>query len=212
MRPAFQRSFVGLLWAAALLGLCADQGSKYTVFRWLYDAERQRGEYEIVPGAFKLLVQLTDRTDTPAGTLTPLRTWSGKLLPHVNKGALFGLGNDYAHLANGFFAAVSLLAAVAIIAWSRRSATARDAPLCLALGLIMAGTLGNLSDRVVFGGVRDFLYFYWIEWPVFNVADCCLVCGAFLLLTQAFWSRPLPVGAPEPQTAVADPRQREVVL
>ena len=50
------------------------------------------------------------------------------------------------------------------------------------------------------GGVRDFLYFYKIEWPVFNVADCCLVCGAFLLLAQAFLAQ--PVAAP----AVAAPR------
>ncbi len=62
----------------------------------------------------------------------------------------------------------------------------------MALGLILSGTLGNLFDRVVFNGGRDFLYFYWIEWPVFNVADCCLVCGAFLLLAQAFWP-PAPV-------------------
>jgi len=57
------------------------------------------------------------------------------------------------------------------------------------LGLILAGTLGNLYDRVVFNGVRDFLYFHLIEWPVFNIADCCLVCGAFLLLAQAFLGR-----------------------
>jgi signal peptidase II len=50
----------------------------------------------------------------------------------------------------------------------------------------LAGTLGNLYDRLVFGGVRDFLHFYWFQWPVFNVADCCLVCGAGLLLIQAF--------------------------
>jgi lipoprotein signal peptidase len=54
--------------------------------------------------------------------------------------------------------------------------------------MILAGTLGNLFDRVVFHGVRDFLYFYWFEWPVFNVADCLLVCGAGLLLLQAFFA------------------------
>jgi signal peptidase II len=55
--------------------------------------------------------------------------------------------------------------------------------------LILAGTLGNLYDRLVFDGVRDFLHFYLIDWPVFNIADCCLVCGAFLLLAQAFLGR-----------------------
>jgi lipoprotein signal peptidase len=73
--------------------------------------------------------------------------------------------------------------------------------------LILAGTLGNLFDRVVFGGVRDFLYFYWFEWPVFNVADCFLVCGAGLLLLQAFATAPADKGkvaVAEPVTAAAD--------
>ena len=48
--------------------------------------------------------------------------------------------------------------------------------------------LGNLFDRIVFHGVRDFLYFYWFEWPVFNIADCLLVCGAAVLLLQAFFT------------------------
>jgi signal peptidase II len=61
-----------------------------------------------------------------------------------------------------------------------------------ALGLILAGTVGNLYDRLVFHGVRDFLYFYKIEWPVFNVADCCLVVGAGLLLLQALLASPKP--------------------
>ena len=42
----------------------------------------------------------------------------------------------------------------------------------------------------MFGGVRDFLYFYLIDWPVFNVADCGLVCGAGLLMWQAFTTKP----------------------
>ncbi len=45
---------------------------------------------------------------------------------------------------------------------------------------------------MVFGGVRDFLYFYKVEWPVFNVADCCLVVGAGLLLVQAMFVSPTP--------------------
>src|SRR2546423_1759241 len=68
---------------------------------------------------------------------------------------------------------------------------ARHRALCAALGLILAGTLGNLYDRLIFDGVRDFLYFHWFEWPVFNFADCCLVSGACLLLLQAFLTHPV---------------------
>ena len=68
----------------------------------------------------------------------------------------------------------------------------------VALGLILGGTIGNLYDRLVFGGVRDFLYFYKIEWPVFNVADCCLVVGAGVLLVQALFVAPAPEQPPVP--------------
>jgi lipoprotein signal peptidase len=196
-----ERSYRGLLWSLVLLGITLDQASKYGIFRWLYqhpqryDISSRSGTYQLVPGAFELLTQFTGTHD-PQSVLAPLRTWSAGVLPKVNQGALFGLGGQYATIANGLFAAVSIIAALAIAYWSTRRSTARDPFLCAALGLILAGTLGNLYDRLVFNGVRDFLHFYWFEFPVFNVADSCLVCGAFLLLIQAFWSRPAEA-APE---------------
>ena len=210
-----ERSYRGLLWTLVLVGTTLDQASKYGVFKWLYH-DGDGGQQVIVPGVFKLLAQFTDQREPPGGLLTALRAGSGPILPKVNHGALFGLGGeretlphavfaaigsacglDPATMANTVFAAVSLLAVVAIAYWSTRRATAADWSLCAALGLIMAGTLGNLYDRLVFNGVRDFLYFHWFEFPVFNIADSCLVCGAGLLLLQALWSRP---AAPTPQT------------
>src|SRR5262249_31613846 len=107
------------------------------------------------------------------------------------QGALFGFLRDHGRLANRLFAIISVVAAAAILYWATRDGTARDWTLSAALGLILAGTLGNLYDRVVFDGVRDFIHMHWYgyEWPVFNVADSCLVCGAILLLTQAMFSR-----------------------
>ncbi len=180
-----QRSFRGLLWTLAVLGFLADQGTKYGMFRWLHGPSFE-GRYEVVPGVFRLIAQFIETPPAADSWRGPLQAWNGPHLPRVNHGALFGLGNDYQIYANSFFALVSVAAALAIALWSTRPSTARDGWLCAALGLILAGTTGNLFDRVVFGGVRDFLYFYWIEWPVFNVADCFLVCGAGLLLLQAF--------------------------
>jgi hypothetical protein len=71
--------------------------------------------------------------------------------------------------------------------------------------LILGGTIGNLYDRLVFGGVRDFLYFYYIEWPVFNFADCCLVVGAGLLLVHALFGTVPTTEQPASQTATAQP-------
>jgi len=191
MKATTDRSYRGLLWSLVLFGTVVDQLTKYGVFKWL-SGNGEGGKWEVAPGVFELLAQYTDKREAAGAFLAPLRTWSSDLLPKVNQGALFGLGNEYATLANLLFALVSIVAAIAIAYWSTRPATASDPALCAALGLILAGTLGNLYDRLVFNGVRDFLHFYWFEFPVFNVADSCLVCGAFLLLAQAFWSQPAP--------------------
>jgi lipoprotein signal peptidase len=181
-----ERSYRWLFWALAVGGTALDQVSKYGVFRWLYNNGRG-GRWPEQGGIFWLEANFTERPD-PGGWLAPLRTWSGEVQPYLNVGALFGLGHGH----NGLFSLVSVLAAGAIVYWTTRRATARDWSLCAALGLILAGTLGNLYDRVVFSGVRDFLHFKVegvIDWPIFNLADTCLVCGACLLLLQAFWSR-----------------------
>jgi lipoprotein signal peptidase len=191
-----ERSYRWLFWALAVGGTALDQVSKYGVFRWLYN-EGQGGRWPEQGGIFWLEANFTGRPD-PGGWLAPLRTWSGEVQPYLNLGALFGMGHGH----NALFSLVSVLAAAAIVYWTTRRATARDWILCASLGLILAGTLGNLYDRAVFGGVRDFLHFKVegvIDWPIFNLADSCLVCGAILLLLQAFFSR-----SPAPGTAGAD--------
>lgn len=196
-----QRSYRVVLWTLALLGVSLDQASKYGVFAWLASSDSQSYSLFSTPDpndpkrsqGFELVAQFQKNDD---GTLKVGP--SGKPVPHVNQGALFGFLKNYQALANGGFAVISLLAALAIGVWSMQPSTARDRWLCAALGLILAGTLGNLYDRVVFNGVRDFLHWnYRFDWPVFNLADCCLVCGAALLLIQAFTSAKVPLPAPE---------------
>ncbi len=178
-----QRSFRWLLVSLALFGFSVDLASKYTVFRWLYSGSPS-GDCEIVPGAFRFHVDFRPDLDASEYWLAKM---NGPIPPHVNHGALFGLGNEHTRLANGFFLVVSIIAAGAIGWWGTRSATRHDPLLSAALGLILGGTLGNLFDRAVFGGVRDFLHFYLIRWPVFNFADCCLVVGAGTLLFHALF-------------------------
>ena len=52
----------------------------------------------------------------------------------------------------------------------------------LAFGLLLGGCLGNLYDRVIYGYVRDFIYFRLINFPVFNVADCYVTIGLALFI------------------------------
>jgi len=179
-----ERSYRILLWALALTGLFLDQASKYGVFAWLEQVEGHTYPlFHTADGQGFQLVAQFERGD------------SGTVVPHVNHGALFGFLRGHKKLANSGFALISLLAAVAIAIWSLQRSTARDRWLCAALGLILGGTLGNLYDRLLFDGVRDFLHWnYLFDWPVFNIADCCLVSGAALLLIQAFTS---PATVPE---------------
>jgi len=194
------RSYRWLLITLAVLGLTVDQTSKYGVFRWLYrggefhDSTGTGNAFTVADGWFDVIAQF-DRDaavcDCGAGGL---QTWSAPVMPRVNHGALWGIGGSRKGSANLFFAGVSLLAAGAILYWGMRGGPSRERWLSAALGLILGGTVGNFYDRIVFGGVRDFLHVYhrpWdFDWPVFNFADCCLVVGAGLLLVQAVFAAP----------------------
>ncbi|HLV49349.1 MAG TPA: signal peptidase II [Erysipelothrix sp.] len=58
----------------------------------------------------------------------------------------------------------------------------------ISIGLVMAGNLGNFYDRLVYAYVRDMLSFniFGYPFPVFNVADMCLVVGFGLLMLYVF--------------------------
>ena len=50
------------------------------------------------------------------------------------------------------------------------------------LAAIIAGAIGNIIDRIKYGYVVDFFNFEFIDFPVFNVADCYVTVSAFILL------------------------------
>lgn len=113
-----------------------------------------------------------------------------------NRGALWGIGQNLTML----FALLSLLAACVILYWLFVRGAARSWMLTLCLAFIMAGTLGNLYDRLGWHGcvdpfnnpilgVRDFLLFRFgtYNFPVFNLADVFLVSGAMCLIVQSLF-------------------------
>ena len=74
------------------------------------------------------------------------------------------------------------------------------------LVLVIAGGLGNLIDRVINGYVVDFLYFRLIDFPVFNVADCFVVIGAFMLIVYLLF---LSDGHRSPQPTAEEATQSD---
>lgn len=97
----------------------------------------------------------------------------------TNSGGAFGLGQS----APWVFAAASIGVSVAIVIASFRVS---DVATAVALGLVLGGALGNLTDRVVrangavlTGRVVDFIDVH--VWPVFNLADSAVVVGAVAL-------------------------------
>ena len=59
-----------------------------------------------------------------------------------------------------------------------------------AIGGVLGGAIGNLTDRIVYGEVIDFLDFRLIGgyiWPTFNMADCWIVVGVGILMVQMYF-------------------------
>lgn len=50
------------------------------------------------------------------------------------------------------------------------------------MGLILSGAICNLFDRVVFGYVRDFISLDFMNFPIFNLADCAITVGVIMLI------------------------------
>lgn len=135
-------------------------------------------------GAVWLLDRLTKVwvEQTLAGR-PPLRVIPGvvDLRFTTNSGGAFSIGQSAPWLFAGATIVVSLL--IVATAW-RHTSTLTS----VALGLILGGALGNLSDRIargprLTGKVIDFIDVH--VWPVFNVADSAVVIGAILLAASA---------------------------
>ena len=100
-----------------------------------------------------------------------------------NKGAAFSLFADAGGWQHGFFVALAALISVVLAVALRRIAR-EDWRNAFPFALIIAGALGNLVDRLRFGHVIDFVEWYAgsFYWPVFNIADSCIVVGAVLMV------------------------------
>jgi len=124
-------------------------------------------------------------TQIPAGRHPALLYPPEPLIPHVlgftttiNKGMVFGIAQGFVWLFLVFS-----IAATVLILWVFATSKRTQWVVQLALGLILAGALGNMYDRAVYSGVRDMLKFT-VEWYpyIFNMADVLLCIGVPTLM------------------------------
>ena len=52
---------------------------------------------------------------------------------------------------------------------------------CVSLSVLLGGGIGNLIDRVIWGGVTDYIRLLFIRFPVFNFADICITVSVAVL-------------------------------
>lgn len=93
-----------------------------------------------------------------------------------NDGAAFGMlsGRSWLFVV---IAVVFLVGAVVILARRTRGGYLE----VVSLALVAAGAIGNMTDRLVFGRVTDFIETLFVDFPIFNVADICVTFGVVLL-------------------------------
>ena len=105
-------------------------------------------------------------------------------IPHLlgltyvqNTGAAFSMLSEHTWLLTLVSAAASVAIAVAI--WKN---VLRHPIGKVILSLILAGAVGNLIDRALFGFVTDMFKTLFMNFAVFNVADICVVCGGIAMI------------------------------
>lgn len=188
---------IALLLAVAVAGATADLASKHYVFQSFLASP------ELPPQVQRVLEHRGDLTAEQAIHDAQLRPFVQRpLMPGVrltlstNPGVVFGL-----RLPRPVVAAATL-AALGLVAYLFAGTRGRQWPLHLAMGLILAGAVGNLYDRLfsqvtiplagsIRNQVRDFidcsqLYYPW----VFNLADVFLVVGVAILIVHWWRSGP----------------------
>jgi signal peptidase II len=96
----------------------------------------------------------------------------------------------------------SSAAVMVFLAWMIVTGRAGGALAQCGLALILGGAAGNVLDRVMYGGVTDFLEvrLWRYIWPAFNVADSAITVGALLVLFELLF------GAGQPHVPTAEKR------
>lgn len=138
--------------------------------------------------AIDRLTKVLAAAHIPLGTDRPVIPGVFYISHWLNEGAAFSMFADSAspNTVRWGLVAFTLCAAIAVLVALVKLGS-RFTPTSVALALILAGALGNVHDRILYGSVVDFLevHIFSYHWPDFNVADSAVVTGACLLLLDS---------------------------
>ncbi len=155
-----------------------DLASKTIVFQYV----PERTHVDVIPGYFRL-----DHLYNTGGL------WS------------LGAGEGNTNLMLACFMSMVILGIVTFV-FVVRGLNRTAWSTTIVLGMIVGGAIGNLYDRIVFRGVRDFITVHYLDYywyPTFNVADSFLVCSAVFLMLRSFL---VDAETPEAKAAAAEQR------
>ncbi len=160
------------------------------------------------PYALSVLIVLLDRASKHIIEVTFSAWDTVRVIPGFfqivsarNTGMAFSLFDSSEGRTSPFLVAftVAVMGVVAWLLWQSIRSSAEGSEhghwsFRLALGLILGGAAGNLYDRLIFGSVTDFLDFYWgpAHFPVFNLADSAITCGAIIVMLNLWLVQPKP--------------------
>ena len=121
-------------------------------------------------------VKFAVRANIELGRSVPFIPYVLDLAYVQNTGAAFSILRQHTWLLT-----LASLAVVLVLCWLIVKGFFQNALGRWAAALVLAGGVGNLIDRAVFGFVTDMFQTTFIDFPVFNVADCCITVGVPLL-------------------------------
>ena len=114
-----------------------------------------------------------------------------------NYGVSLGLFVAESDTGRWILVGVTAAIAITVLVWLLREKARGD---ILALGMVLGGALGNITDRVRFGYVADYadLHFGTFRpFLIFNIADAAITIGVLIILARSLLMREKPPAKPE---------------
>ena len=156
----------------------------YKSFIWLF---------VVLLGLDILTKQIILHCDAVEGTV--ISNWGFVHISYVlNKNAAFGIGADNPDVSRTIYLIVASLVSIGLVTYLIMKRKEMKLFIRACLVLVVTGAIGNMIDRIFYGSIEygtsslfsgsvvDWIDFYWF-WPfVFNIADCCIVIAAFMLI------------------------------